>query len=517
MRWRWAAVAVTLLLAAMANAVAAADTSEFLKATNEYEHRIAQLSATDPSFPPALVARLDYGDFLAKQRDANCLAHVDLADQQRAALEHNVATSVLLPDGAARLADLKYRVAISRAYCSKGKAKQLQWRQDARVAAEQTMKLYASIHQYLDVAVAQFNIASLDHDLGQNDKALSELRAALALDQRYGLREDAEDNLTYLEKWQGHEATDIEAAELLNGFAGRTATLTFAWAPAIADWSELTDITHLHEAKTIRSVFSIQGTDTVSQQDANLRVSTAVTVVRADIDKTLNVAELELDTALVKILSAAPSLLVTREGTFKELLNTDGYIATASQQIVELPEKLLPQADKRVAKLREDYAQLARTTLTKDQLLNKAREEFNINTGMWVGSTLTQNRWLTTEAKMPMPGTPDGFLDHVLQYAFVAWTPCDAADTEPRCVELAIWAEPKDSGVQEIHDRMQKEGRGELTYWSRTRIRLIVDPSNLRLYAHESRRYAYIAEGSRGQQNIDMVADLDTVSMRYAQ
>ena len=219
--------------------------------------------------------------------------------------------------------------------------------------------------------------------------------------------------------------------------------------------------------------------------------------------------------AMTQILGAEPPMRISSEGEFKGLLDVEQFTARVRKQLDELPATLLAEGDQRLPQMRARLATAGAALLSGNYLTQKTSEGFALSTGMWIGATLAQNRWLQLDLTLSMPGTPQGFLWHEVMFQLAGWVPCDAADTESRCVELLLHATPKDSAVAVVHAELLKQGKGELTYWATTWIRVVVEPDTLRSHALEIRRHSYLALAKGAEREVEIARRIASATRSY--
>jgi tetratricopeptide (TPR) repeat protein len=512
---RLLAIGISLVGFASFATIAAEDGSEISQQSEKYEKDIAAFNAIDPSFPPTILTRFEYSAYLSKQRHDHCAAHLDKADEERRQIETNTTAPLLLPNLSARLTYLRYSIAAGRAECATNKTQKRQWQQKARAETEAGIPLFLAVHQYLDMVTAQFNLAEMDLQLGNHDLAVQELQEALRMDEHYGLREDAEENLRYLGRWQNREVSDGEVADFLNRFADRDVTPTFDWKPGVSTWSEDITDSRLQSGKLTQTSTHISGTETLRRADndllqdlnvSDLRITTTPSEQIPDQDSKLSVT-------LAKILAVLPTIRLSQHGQFKGLDHVQEFTAEASKKFRDLPGQLLPVGDPKRGQLERNSEQLINTVLTEDSLKESARDDTNIETGIWEDLTLTQGESRQLSAKLSMAGIPGAFIEHDVSVQFTDRVPCTAAQTSQGCVELLLFADPKDSAVQGIHDQLAKDGKGNLAYWAATRFRIVVDPATLHTYARETARYSYVLLDSGKEHQIDMESRVSSTTM----
>jgi hypothetical protein len=495
-----------------AGAVYADDESPtFAEKSQGFEKDITRLEAIDASYPPALLAHLNYAAFLIANRDEDCVKRLDLAESHRASVAANVATALLLPDGPARVTGMESEIASGRAFCADNdQAAKDRWLPVARENAAAAIPLYRAIHDYVSMAVAQYNLAFADHSLGNAELASQELREALVTDERYGFREDAEYNYRKLHEWEKHPVTDVQVAEYLNSFAGRYAQMTFAWVPASGTAIQRSRTDKLMNGRSGHGTMEAQSTFDIARSGDDFLLSSSATSIKTDFgaaDKNPGL-DARLSAALTQVYSDSPKVMIGRTGQFKGLQDGEAFRQTLIGRLKELPEKLAPPGDPDLAAIKQRIEPMLQAMQSTDYLASLLRTNYSIETGMWIGATLIQHRRLQFTMAMTMPGTPNGFLIHTVRFELAGWVPCESAMERPKCVELLIDAEPEEDSLRRAKESFSKSGNGDITYWSNTRIALVVDPDTLSYYGRETRTYAYLAVKKGAQREVEISAQV---------
>lgn len=449
-----------------------ADTeAEVARQSREYEKNIAGLVAIDREYPPAILAQFDYAKYLTRSHEGRCDARLDKAEATRRLIENNAATQFVLPDGAARLAQLAYRIASGRAECVKNKVAKAQWSEQARTAAQQAVALYRDLHAYGDMAVMQFNLAEEARRSGNRDLALAELRTALEMDEGYGMREDAVENLRFMGQWQETATTDVQVAELMNRYADRTVIPVFDWRPGTIAGTYVQASEHRAAGKQIHSAMRAAFTDTVVVAGEELLEESKLADVRSESSAAAQMPELDarMSAAVAQAMSHTPTLRLGRGGEFRGAERMQEFIDGFTVALEAVPDQILPAGDPRRATVERNIQQWLKSLGDEKSWTERVQRDYEIHTSMWSGLALTQGEWRRRTARMSMPGTPQVYVDHDVQYAFTARVPCVAADSETRCIELLVHATPTDAAIEQIRNAVAKAGKGRLAYWGTTR------------------------------------------------
>lgn len=501
--WRGAAVAIPWLAAIATTVAATGSEDDFAQQSREYEQRIAEQLAIDPGYPQVLVEQFDYAKFLARQQE-HCSARLDKAEALRQQIEHNAAAAFAVPDAAARFAQLRYVIASGRADCTRNKAQQQQWHEQARTEALQAVELYRAQHDYIDAVVMQYNVAEQDRRAGNSDRARAELLVVLEMDERYGLRDDAEENLRYLGRWSGEPTSDVQVAELMNRYADRTVVPAFHWNPGVSSGTfEMTRIRYApiepHRV-TLRGRFR----ETVSAESDGLVDDMALLDIQSESAAGEKVPDTDakLAVALTKIMGRLPATRLGRTGEFRGLLHAREYLDNMVTTLRDLPGEVLGADDPKREAAERGLEQWLRTLGDESALTERMRSDYELYTGMWSDTALTRGEWRQRTATLEMPGAEQWRVEHDVSYEFAAWVPCTEGDGEARCMELLVRADPADDAVKNLRERMAKTGNRKVAYWGTTHLRLVVDPRTLRPHMQERRQYACIVYDNGKQHEV---------------
>ena len=69
-------------------------------------------------------------------------------------------------------------------------------------------------------------------------------------------------------------------------------------------------------------------------------------------------------------------------------------------------------------------------------------ENYNIETGTWIGASLEQGVWYDMSVPLSLPLAPGLFVTHQIEFAFTREVPCMADSTDEACVEIVLRATP---------------------------------------------------------------------------
>jgi hypothetical protein len=220
--WLCGASAWMLTSGALAQVPSLADSIKPLAAA------LAELDKSDPDSPAALSGRLEYVDLLLRSEEGDCQQRLENAQSELDSATANPAFEVVLPAGAARQADLEYRIHAARAGCNApDPSKRHNELHQALAAAQRSVDLYRDALDYRSTAAMEFDIAVTQRLLGNDSAAVAALRSTIDMDREYGLHDDAADNYALLAKWTGDTSATNGGME---DFPARTVTLKFGWS-----------------------------------------------------------------------------------------------------------------------------------------------------------------------------------------------------------------------------------------------------------------------------------------------
>jgi hypothetical protein len=157
-----------------------------------------------------------------------------------------------------------------------------------------------------------------------------------------------------------------------------------------------------------------------------------------------------------------------------------------------------------------------RPLATADQLIVRARENYILDTGIWIGGKLEHGAWMETKQVLSMNGTPSGYVEQRVRVSLARWLPCFTGRPPTSCVELLLDARPLPEAIDAIAKRMADEGQGRLDYVGETRRRLVVDPATLMLYESQSLRMSYLALTKDKQRAVKIGTDRANFTYRYS-
>jgi len=455
---------------------------------SDFETTIARIGRTDPGSPAVLNAQLAYTDFLVSAASGPCAPRLLLALEQLDSVEANPKTHVMFPDGWANATDLEYRLYLARAACGSESDRELQLR-IAAAAARRAVELYRTAFDYHSMAIMQFDVATVLHQLGENAAALAGLETALYMDREYGFRDEAREGYELLLTLRGEPADDAHIARLMQDFPQRRAVLRFAWRPSDA-WITLgSDRECLADGQISASRAAAAFERRVAAaSDGGWSVTHAHRLTRYEpgVWPTTQGSP----TPQMVLPPAAPPAAdfnVIASGEFEGVTN---YINAFSARLIARTEELVRAAAPSGERGRSLLSAALATTadsLSPGMLEAAAAENYQLETAMWIGATLEQGAWYEISAPLSLPGLmPQVVVQHRLEFAFTRMVPCTQDAEAQACVELVIRATPDQDALDQV-----MADAGLTAYSASIEARIVTDPATLLPYAREERRYWY--------------------------
>jgi len=450
---------------------------------------IDALNALDPQSPETLEARLQYADFLAKADNEDCRTRLDTAQSQLDLVRASPAVSIALPWGAARQADLEYQIHFARADCGGSSAVREQELRAALDSARRAVDLYRDALDAVSMATMQFNTSLTYRSLGDNDAAIAALQATLAMDREYGFVDDAEENYRLLLVWNGQAAGPDEVAALMQDFPDRSTTLRFGWFEGTAEVRLETDYSQLANGQTLH----LSSVRSAQRQVRKGLGSWVVSYLPGDTRFDLGTPPNEepsiqaFANSISRMLLQFHDFSVARNGDFN-----------ASKGMFKFG-----------ARLRADVRALPRSTATRhlkaafswDAIEDAVAEDYNLQTGTWIGATLQQGVWYDMAAPLSMPIALNFFVMHKIQFAYTRPVPCTADSAEAACAEIVLRATPDPAVLQTMLETLAHRSHPRSLQmprlWSVTYLRLVTDPATLQPYGLDVRHHSYWSTGAK--------------------
>jgi tetratricopeptide (TPR) repeat protein len=505
--------AVTLLAAMLSGtplrAAESPDTSieDPERSARELAASIERFNARDPQSPDTLNARLSYAVFLAKIGTGDCQSHLDNAQSQLDLAKANPALGVVLPAGQARSSDAEYQIHLARAACGGTESHKAESRNTelraALESAQRAVALYRDAFDAVSMVTMQFNCAVAHHDLGDNVAAISALQTAIAMDREYGYADDAEDNYSQLLQWIGQKADDDQLNARMQDFPERSATLAFDWFPSDAGVKFESDYTQVEDGDTLNVHSSRESQRHVRKGLGSWKVSFEPAEAHFDLAKApLKDPALQgLATSLAGSLLQFHDFDLARNGEFDGSAGGFKFGFRVRADVKALTSALAARGTP-TAQLMRSVGKALSAQLSQDVIDDLVAQDYNFETGTWVGATLDQGVWYDMTAFLSLPLEPHVLVKHDIEFAYTRPIPCTDDSKETDCIEIVLHATPDPAILKEMLGALARSTRlprGQLLQLqARTDMRLIVDPLNLVAYRRDMRRYSYWANGAAG-------------------
>jgi tetratricopeptide (TPR) repeat protein len=488
----------------------------------QFAAAIDSFNALDPQSPDTLNTRLAYANFLTKLDRGDCRAHLDEAQAQLDAAQTNPALAIALPSGLARVADIEYQLHSARASCGASPAVRDQELRAALQSAQRAVDLYRDAFDGVSMVTMQFNVSVAYHDLGDAVAAAAALRTTLDLDREYGFADDAKDNYRLLLRWSNQDAGPEQIAALMQDFPERSATLSFGWLESDATLTLQSDVSQLAGADLLHFQGSRTARRHVRKGLASWLVSCELDDPRVKLDElpTGEQWETSLASFLARMLTRFHDYRLTRNGDFDQTKGDFGFYlrtrATAKTLARDLGS-LGPDSKRQSSRLARSIGAAVRDALLPGALEAQIAEDYNIETGTWIGATLEQGVWYDMTAALFLPLAPQIFLPHKIQFTYSRSVPCLPDSSKPSCIEIVLRAAPDPTvlkaGLDTLAHRSHLADGQVPRLWSATTMRLVTDPATLWTYSRETRWHVYWSNGVPGPDQTLIESEKTIVSM----
>jgi hypothetical protein len=205
--------------------------------------------------------------------------------------------------------------------------------------------------------------------------------------------------------------------------------------------------------------------------------------------------------ALTRVLTTFHDFVLARSGEYDD---SRGSFKFAGR--VRANEKSL---GRRIESMGEGSALLIRrlgptiqVALSTEAADPRVAEDYNLETGTWIGATLDQGVWYQMTASLSLPLWPGVFIAHKMEFAYTRPVPCLQDSTDLSCIEIVLRAAPEPGVLQSVLDRLARAAHLPPTQrprlWSVAEMRLVTDPKSLQPYRLEMHRHLYWWSGKQG-------------------
>jgi tetratricopeptide (TPR) repeat protein len=466
----------------------------------EFAAAIESFNAIDPQSPDTLNARLAYAAFLARSETGDCRTRLDGAKSQLDLVKANPALDAVLPAGLARATDVDYQIHSARAACGAAELRDAELLA-ALESAQRAVELYRGAFDAVSMATMQFNSSVVYHDLGNAAAAVSALQEAIDMDREYGYADDAEDNYALLLQWKNEDASADQVAARMQDFPERSATLAFGWFPSVTEVNVECDYTQVADGE----ISSFHGTRSAQRRVSKGLSSWGVSFQAAPAHFDLANPPAK-DPALQGLATSLAGMLLQFHD-FELARNGDFYAGKGGFRFGSRVRADMGELTRNLASRGAPTAQLMRSVskaLSAQQppgvIQSLLAENYNFDTGTWIGATLEQGVWYNMMASLSLPLEPQVFVWSEIEFAYTHPVPCLADAKETACIEIVLHAKPDPAVLADMLKALARSARlppGQLPQLQAiTHMRLIVDPITSVAYRRDVRRYSYWSNGA---------------------
>jgi hypothetical protein len=336
------------------------------------------------------------------------------------------------------------------------------------------------------------------------------------MDREFGLPTDAQDNYGLLLSWRKQPAGPDQVAQLMRDFPSRSVTLKFAWAPADALVTINTTESKAVEERVIHAHSSRTFARRIRAAGDNWVVSDASTDGPIDSGAWLRytVGAGETVATFRPVLLQFPPIEITHAGDFKEVKELAAF-ATHLAADSELAIRAQAPKGEGAPALLNEALQTAQVAFAPEVIESELRENYELESAMWIGATLQQGVQYELIAPLPLPGAPHVAVYHQLYFSFTREVPCTSELLGHSCVELIVRATPQEEPLQEVLGLLHFPHGETLHYSSATTVRIVTDAQTQRPYLHETRRYWYVTLGKSMPDRELLESDHSVITSTY--
>jgi hypothetical protein len=500
--------AAAALFAAMSGATLplySADSPDAAKdaesSVKEITAAIERSNASDPQSPDTLNARLAYAAFLAQGEAGDCRTRLDGAQSQLDLVKANPTLDAALPAGLARATEVDYQIHSARAACV-AEVRDAELRA-ALESAQRAVVLYRGAFDAVSMVTMQFNAGVAYHDLGDSAAAVSALQEAITMDREYGYAEDAEDNYALLLQWKNEDASPDQVAARMQDFPERSATLAFGWVPSVTEVNIESDYTQLADGEVL-SVHSTRSAQRRVQKGlAGWSVSFQAAPAHFDLANppTKDPALEGLATSFAGMLLQFHDFKLARNGDFADSKGGFKFGARVRADVREFTrDYLASRGTPPTAQFMRSVSRALGGQQSPDVIDSLVAENYNFDTGTWIGATLEQGVWYNMTASLSLPLEPQVFVRSEIEFAYTHPVPCFGDTKETACIEIVLHAKPDPAVLENMLKLLARSARlprGQLPQLQAiTHMRLIVDPITSVAYRRDVMRYSYWSNGA---------------------
>jgi hypothetical protein len=475
------------------------------------EDTIAALEKDDPGSPDALDARIEYAQSLVGATDGDCQQRVDSAQSQLDTVARDPSFDVVLPNGRARLTDVQYHIYLARASCGPERSERETLLGAALAAAQQAVELYRDALDYQSMVVMQYNVGVTQRMLGDDAGAIASLEVAVSMDREYGFRQDAEENYKLLDLWKGSAGDTLD-------FPTRTTTLKFGWLASDANLGIEIDHATVSDGDVKHGRAYRLFKQHVHAGHDGWVVSYEPGQVEYDVAWPSESFELsDLAYSFGRALPI-PGFEINSKGDFKRVIDLYGVSSDESAAVRALIlGHTQPEGGK--PRLRSQDVRATRAQFAPGAVEQNTAEDYDFQTGVWIGATLEQGVWYNMSVPLTLPGARQVMISSEVEFAYTRDVPCTADSPSRSCVEIVVHATPAAEDLATLLGYFNRELGGhpavKAHFWCTTYIRIVTDPNTLTPYVYEERRYWHVSGSKMGTDESHNKADKIVSTFTY--
>jgi hypothetical protein len=288
---------------------------------------------------------------------------------------------------------------LNQAMCTEDDARAKTLLETAIQTGRKASPLLEAVHEYADLTATQFNVAYALYQLGETEAAFEELHKTLALNERYGQRDDQVENYRTMLEWQSPdgEVDETQVDRYAERLVPHNVKFQFGWVPFDATISATStrDVYRNEARRSTRSNFETQLR--VRARGDDLVMTTQV--VDASLLRDLQGSNgLDLGVVLERLSSRLPATVISKSGEIKSLGDVSTFVNELIEQIVDLA-RTEPALNRPGALKPEEVRTLATTMLTPQRIESAIRDDWDTAVMTWSGAELRAWRAGTRRTK----------------------------------------------------------------------------------------------------------------------
>jgi tetratricopeptide (TPR) repeat protein len=418
---------------------------------------------------------------------------------------------------------------LNAAACTESDARAERYLEQAVDMAQKAAPQLEEAREYADLAATQFNIAYALYELGDTETAFEELYKTLALNERYGQREDQVENYRTMLEWQSAdgEVDETQVDRYAGRLVPRNVRFQFGWTPfdAIVRTSTSRDV--FRDEVVVSSSSQFETVLHVRPQGDDLVLTTEI--VDGGVASPAGSAPgLDLAALLQRMSNRLPATVVARTGEIKSIADLDAFVTELVDQIVETARKD-PRLVRPDGPDLEQIRTMATSAINAQRIEHAIRDDWDTEVGSWLGAQLELGAWYEAEYDAAAFGAPSQRVRNRLRFSVARFVPCETNDADSRCVELLVHSAPDAASVKAATAAMltqmlpkDRDVQGAIAAAAdaiqlmEVRTVLVTDPQTLRPYRREETRLTRGAVEEKGKRHVLARRDrrVETVTYR---